>query len=268
MIDLPDFDVDEFIERACEFIKEKVETSNSDGVVIGLSGGIDSTVVACLAVRALGANNVKGFILPSASTSDEDLFDAELVKTELDIECEFIYIDDFIDNFLTVCSNEKLPDENKELAVMNVKPRIRMTTLYYYAAIYNSLVIGTGNKTEIQLGYFTKYGDGGVDLLPIGDLYKQDVQCVAKKLKVPDSIINKAPSAGLKPNQTDESEIGLTYPIIDRILYLHLEKNHSCNEVSDLLEIPQNDVKRIIKMFKNSEHKRSTAPILSKKQDI
>jgi len=159
MIDLPDFDADVFIEKACRFIQEKVETSNSNGVVIGLSGGIDSTVVAGLAVKALGANNVKGFVLPSTSTSDEDLFDAELVKTGLDIECDFISIDDFVENFLSSCSNEKLPDEYKEIALMNVKPRMRMTILYYYAAIYNSLVIGTGNKTEIQLGYFTKYGD-------------------------------------------------------------------------------------------------------------
>lgn len=265
MIDLPDFDADAFIEKACQFIQEKVETSNSNGVVIGLSGGIDSTVVACLAVKALGANNVKGFILPSTSTSDEDLFDAELIKTELDIECEFISIEDFVDNFLSICSDEKLPDEYKELALMNVKPRIRMTILYYYAAIYNSLVIGTGNKTEIQLGYFTKYGDGGVDLLPIGDLYKQDVQSVARKLNVPESIIDKAPTAGLKPNQTDESEIGLSYPIIDRILYLYLEKNLSNDEISDLLDISLNDVERIIKMVKNSKHKRLTAPILDKK---
>ncbi|MBE6487908.1 MAG: NAD+ synthase [Methanosphaera stadtmanae] len=265
MIDLPDFDADVFIEKACRFIQEKVETSNSNGVVIGLSGGIDSTVVAGLAVKALGANNVKGFVLPSTSTSDEDLFDAELVKTGLDIECDFISIDDFVENFLSSCSNEKLPDEYKEIALMNVKPRMRMTILYYYAAIYNSLVIGTGNKTEIQLGYFTKYGDGGVDLLPIGDLYKQEVKSVARKLNVPESIINKAPTAGLKPNQTDESEIGLSYPIIDRILYLYLEENKSTDEISNLLDIQQNKVERIIKMIKNSQHKRSTAPILNKK---
>jgi len=265
MIDLPDFDADVFIEKACRFIQEKVETSNSNGVVIGLSGGIDSTVVAGLAVKALGANNVKGFVLPSTSTSDEDLFDAELVKTGLDIECGFISIDDFVENFLSSCSNEKLPDEYKEIALMNVKPRMRMTILYYYAAIYNSLVIGTGNKTEIQLGYFTKYGDGGVDLLPIGDLYKQEVKSVARKLNVPESIINKAPTAGLKPNQTDESEIGLSYPIIDRILYLYLEENKSTDEISNLLDIQQNKVEHIIKMVKNSQHKRSTAPILNKK---
>jgi len=265
MIDLPDFDADVFIEKACRFIQEKVETSNSNGVVIGLSGGIDSTVVAGLAVKALGANNVKGFVLPSTSTSDEDLFDAELVKTGLDIECDFISIDDFVENFLSSCSNEKLPDEYKEIALMNVKPRMRMTILYYYAAIYNSLVIGTGNKTEIQLGYFTKYGDGGVDLLPIGDLYKQEVKSVARKLNVPESIINKAPTAGLKPNQTDESEIGLSYPIIDRILYLYLEENKSTDEISNLLDIQQNKVEHIIKMVKNSQHKRSTAPILNKK---
>ncbi|MGN1321229.1 NAD+ synthase [uncultured Methanosphaera sp.] len=264
MIDLPDFDAKEFIMRACTFIKNKVEESNSDGVVVGLSGGIDSTVVAALAVKALGSSHVRGYILPSLTTSDQDLFDAKLIKEGLDIETEYISIADVYDQFLKTCENDDLPQKNKSLASANLKPRIRMTLLYYYASIYNSLVIGTGNKTELQIGYFTKYGDGGVDLLPIGDLYKEDVRKVAIELGVPDSIINKAPTAGLWPGQTDESELGMTYPILDRVLYLYLEKNYDLDYIADILEIPSSEVERIVNMVHNAEHKRQMAPICNK----
>lgn len=266
MISLPDFDAKEYIERACQFIRDIVEESNSDGVVLGLSGGIDSAVVACLAVKALGNHKVKGFILPSCTTSDQDIYDADLMKKELDIEVELISISDFHDSFIKRFELKDLPPENKVLASMNVKPRLRMTILYYYASIYNSLVIGTGNKTELNIGYFTKYGDGGVDLLPIGDLYKEDVRKVARELDIPKYIIEKAPTAGLKTNQTDEDEIGMTYPILDRILYLYLDEKYDSKKISETLDVPLNEVERIIKMQRNTEHKRLPAPILKKFQ--
>ncbi|MDO5825414.1 MAG: NAD(+) synthetase [Methanosphaera sp. rholeuAM130] len=264
MIDLPDFDADNFIEEACAFIKQKVEESNSKGVVLGLSGGIDSTVVACLAVRALGSHNVKAFVLPSSTTSDEDLYDANLIKTMLDIQVEYILLDDIYEEFLSLCDMDYLPNDNIDLARMNVKPRLRMTFLYYFASIYNSLVIGTGNKTEYYVGYFTKYGDGGVDFSPIADLYKQDVRMLAKKLGVPSSIIEKAPSAGLTSNQTDESELGLSYYYVDRIVYLYVEKCFDAEKISGELELSLNDVEHIIKLIDSSQHKRLTAPILKK----
>lgn len=268
MIDLPDFNENEFIKRACDFIKEKVNNSNSKGVVIGLSGGIDSTVVACLAVKALGSSNVRGFILPSLTTSDQDLFDAKLIKDELGIEANYISIGDIHDQFLKSCKLDGLPQKNISLASGNLKPRIRMSILYYFATIYNSLVIGTGNKTELEIGYFTKYGDGGVDLLPIGDLYKEDVKKIAIALGVPDSIIKKAPTAGLWLGQTDENEIGMTYPILDRVLYLYLEEGYEIEYIADVLEIPSSEVERIINMVNNSEHKRSAIPLLSKYEYI
>ncbi len=264
MINLPNFDEREFIERACEFIKAKVNESNTDGVVLGLSGGIDSAVVACLAVRALGPDKVRGYRLPTATTSDQDLFDARLLKDELDIESSYISIGDIHEQFIKTCNAEEIPTKNEDIASANLKPRIRMSILYYFASIYNSLVIGTGNKTELSIGYFTKYGDGGSDLLPIGDLYKEDVKKVAIALGVPDSIINKAPTAGLWPGQTDEDELGITYPILDRILYLYLEENENMDDIADKLEISISEVERIINMVINSEHKRQPAPIISK----
>ncbi|MBO7718867.1 MAG: NAD+ synthase [Methanosphaera sp.] len=264
MIDLPEFDADVFIEEACGFIKQKVDESNSNGVVLGLSGGIDSTVVACLAVKALGSHNVKAFVLPSSTTSDQDLFDADLIKTMLDIQVEYILLDDIFEQFLSLCDIDYLPTDNRKLAEMNVKPRLRMTLLYYFAAIYRCLVIGTGNKTEYYVGYFTKYGDGGVDLSPIADLYKQEVCLVAEKLGVPSTIIDKAPTAGLASDQTDESELGLSYYYVDRIVYLYVERNMDAVKISEELDLSLNDVERIVKLIDNSQHKRLTAPILKK----
>ncbi|MCD7781538.1 MAG: NAD+ synthase [Methanosphaera sp.] len=268
MINLPDFDQREFIQRACEFIKDEVEKSNTDGVVVGLSGGIDSTVVAYLAVKALGSDNVKGYIMPSLTTSDEDIYDAQLIQDLIDIETTYISIGDLYEDFVNTCKSDNSPENKQSLASANIKPRLRMSILYYYATLNNYLVIGTGNKTELLVGYFTKYGDGGVDLLPIGDLYKEEVQLVAQALGVPDSIINKAPTAGLWPGQTDESELGMTYPVLDRLLYLYNDQKEDVDLIADALEVPVSEVERIIKLVENSSHKRDPIPILPISEDV
>ncbi|PAV07304.1 NAD+ synthase [Methanosphaera cuniculi] len=270
MIQLPNFDEREFIERACSMIQKKVSESKTEGVVLGLSGGIDSAVVACLAVRALGAENVIAYRLPSKTTSDEDLFDAKLLKDELDIRSPYIGIDEIHDIILKTCdaSDDNATCENDDISVANLKPRIRMAILYYFASKHNYLVLGTGNRTELEIGYFTKFGDGGSDLLPIGDLFKEDVKKVAITLGVPETIINKVPTAGLWPDQTDEKELGLTYHKIDRILYLYLDEGNNPEDIADLLEIPLSDVKRIIQLHKNSEHKRKKIPIVKKSQAL
>lgn len=264
MMDLPNFDADIFIENVCEFIKETVQNANSTGVVLGLSGGIDSAVVAYLAVKALGASNVRGYILPTKTTSKQDLEDAKLVQEKLSIEGKTICIDELHESILKQMYEEKQPENNFSLASSNIKPRLRMTILYYFATIYNSLVIGTGNKTELNVGYFTKHGDGGVDLLPIGDLYKEEVIKVAKALDVPEQIIEKPPTAGLLPDQTDEKELGMTYHTLDRLLYLYLDENNSPEEISEKLGLDIPEVERIIRLNKHSQHKRNTAPIFSK----
>ncbi len=264
MINLPDFDAKIFIDKACKFIKDNVENANCNGVVLGLSGGIDSAVVAYLAVKSLGKSNVRAFILPSKTTSKQDLDDALLVKEKLGIYGDIISIEDFHVNFLNSCNNESIPQANATLASANIKPRIRMSILYYYAAIYNSLVLGTGNKTELSVGYFTKYGDGGVDLLPIGNLYKEEVVKVAKELEVPQSIIEKPPTAGLLPEQTDEKELGMTYHVLDRLLYLYIDEKNDAQTISNKLQIEISEVERVIKLYENSEHKRNTPPILQK----
>jgi len=181
--------------------------------VVGLSGGIDSALVAKLAEMALGKDNVMALLMPNKGTSsDHSLQDAIAFAEELGIKYRVISIHDYVDRY------QKLPWEENVVTAMNIQARIRMTILYHYANSHNALVLGTGNKTEETLGYFTKYGDGGVDVLPIGGLYKTEVWKIAKELKLPKAIIEKTPSAELKPGQSDEGEIGMSYAEIDKIL--------------------------------------------------
>jgi NAD+ synthase len=142
----------------------------------------------------------------------------------------------------------KIFPKARKLVQANLKPRLRMITLYYFANKLNYLVCGTGNKTELSVGYFTKYGDGGVDLLPIGDLLKRQVRQLARELKVPEYIITKAPTAGLWPGQTDEGEMGITYPELDDILERIEKKRRQV--------IAKKKLEKVKKMIKCSEHKR------------
>ena len=181
--------------------------------VLGLSGGVDSALTAKLAVMALGHKNVTALLMPHHDISRADsLSDAITWAKTLGIEYRIVSIRDYANSY------KKFPWEESEEAAMNIQARIRMTILYHYANSYRALVLGTGNKTEITLGYFTKYGDGGADVLPIGGLYKTDVWQMAKKLELPEAIIQKTPSAELKAGHTDEAEIGVSYAEIDSIL--------------------------------------------------
>ncbi len=204
---------DKVVERIEEFIRRKVDEANAEGVVVAVSGGVDSATVAFLCKRALGSERVFGLILPeSGVTSQQDVEDAIEVAKMLGIEYKIIDIADIVKSFL-----EKV-GEGDRMAVANLKPRIRMTINYYHANSMNRLVAGTGNKSELMVGYFTKYGDGGVDFLPIGDLYKTEVFELARYLGVPEKIITKKPSAGLWVGQTDEDEMGISYAELDEIL--------------------------------------------------
>lgn len=234
-----DKDMNVLKKRIAEWIKKKVEDAGAKGAVVGLSGGIDSSVVAALANLALG-DKVLGVIMPCHS-KEEDMNHAHIVSKKFGIKTEVVYLGGIFDSLV-----EKLPEGNR-LALANIKPRLRMTMLYYYANLHNFIVLGTGNKTEELLGYFTKYGDGGVDILPIGDLYKHEVRKLAKELSIPDEIIEKPPSAGLWPGQTDEDEIGMSYDEMDDILYA-IEKN-------DTGGLDKEKVEKIKMIMKVSEHK-------------
>lgn len=233
------------------WIKEYVASAGAKGLVLGLSGGIDSSVIATLSVNAIGKENVLGLGLPCESIS-QDLEDARAIAKHLGIT--------FIISDLTSVYKELLkvlPPQIKsnKIALANIKPRLRMTMLYYMGqSLGNYLVAGTGNRSEIAIGYFTKYGDGGVDFEPIGALYKSEVREMARVLGIPNKIINKPPSAGLWEGQTDEDEIGLTYDLLDEILY-------RIDHYLGFEDLNEKDVKKVINMMKSAEHKTKMPPM-------
>ena len=218
-------------------------------VVLGLSGGLDSSVVAYLAVEALGADKVHGLIMPSPTNTDEDLMLAGLITKNLQLTAYSLQLDSIIKSYA-----ETLKNNLSKQALGNLKARIRMTLLYAKANEINGLVLGTGNKTEIMTGYFTKHGDGGVDLLPIGDLYKTKERKLAKYIGIPQEIIDRPPTAGLWEGQTDEAEMGITYNMLDKIL-MAIENNES------LADFNNDDVTLVKNLIKNSEHKRLLPPV-------
>lgn len=232
-----------------EWIKNYVKSADAKGVVLGLSGGIDSSVTASLSVNALGKENVLGLGLPCHSIP-EDLEDAKLIAKSLGITFKILDLTSTYDEMISVF-NTKI--KSNDLSLANLKPRLRMATVYFVGQSKGYLAVGTGNRTELAIGYFTKYGDGGVDFEPIGALYKCEVREVAKVLQIPEKIIIRPPSAGLWKGQTDEGEIGMTYDLLDDILY---RLDHRL----DLNDLNVEDVEEVLKMMKSAEHKNKMPP--------
>ena len=228
------------------WIRQNVSKARAKGVVLGLSGGVDSCVVAALAKEALGKNRVLALLLPIHSQK-QDLIDARQAAKKLRVNTKRVELSKVYDNLLKI-----LPRAGKT-ALANLKPRLRMLVLYYYANKLNYLVCGTGNRSELMVGYFTKYGDGGVDILPIGGLLKRQVRSLAKELGVPEKIIEKPPSAGLWPGQTDEGEMGLFYSELDSILGLSRGNKRHIHS--------RQKVAKVKKMIAASAHKREVPKV-------
>lgn len=239
------------------FISNYVGEAGADGAVIGLSGGIDSTVVAHLTVKALSSKKVLGLILPDSTvTPKADIEDAQDTAKRLGIKSQLIDITSIHNAFMKHLTAGKIPEGN-------LRARIRMCFLYYHANLDNRLVIGTGDRSEILIGYFTKYGDGGVDTLPIGGLYKTQVKMLAKHLDIPNKIIEKQSSPRLWSGHTAKDELGLPYETIDPILHLLFDLNIPPEEAANLLGNTES-VGRILEMNSRSQHKRimpNTCPI-------
>ncbi|RMF04962.1 NAD+ synthase [Candidatus Woesearchaeota archaeon] len=221
--------------------------------VVGVSGGVDSALTLKILVDALGRKNVLALVMPERGlTKKENTRDATEWCNELGVRHHLIYINRFIRPFIS----HKWKSHKK--ALMNAKSRMRMALLYYFANTNNALVAGTSNKTEIMLGYFTKYGDGGVDLEVIGSLYKTEVYDVARMKGIPESILSKKPSAELTFKQTDERELGISYEEADAILK-EFEKKKNWTKV-------RHKKKKIVqKLFEQNAHKRSMPPVMKRK---
>ncbi len=253
-----EIDCEKVSSKVEKFIQKIVKNSHTKGIVVGLSGGIDSAVVAALAVRAIGKEKVLALLLPNKELHQSFEDDARILANQLGIDAKKIPIADFVDTF-TKNVDESVAEN--QLAVGNAMARFRMILLYAYANHLNYLVVGTSNKTELMVGYFTKYGDGGVDFEPCGDLYKTHIRALARYLNIPKAIIEKLPTAGLWKGQTDEGEIGITYDILDLIL-LGLEKGYTKDQICSELKIEPTLVEKVEKMIAYSEHKRKMPPTL------
>jgi NAD+ synthase len=232
------------------WMKNRVATSGTNGIVVGLSGGIDSAVVIGLAAMAI-PGHVVGVMMPCHSDPLDEAhgrltaehFGVPAIRVDLASTYDRL-VHDLRDSIGTL----ETPADIGRLALANVKPRLRMTSLYFVANTLNYLVAGTGNRSEIAIGYYTKYGDGGVDILPLGRLLKSEVRAIARELGVPAPIIDKPPSAGLWSGQTDEGEMGFTYEDLE-------------NHLTGAGPVPPEVARRIDQLARASEHKRALPPM-------
>jgi NAD+ synthase len=244
-------------ERIVDFIGDIVESAGAEGAVIGLSGGIDSTTTAHLAVEALGADAVHGLLLPSSVNPDADETDAERVAEDLDIEHDIVEIDPIVDAFVDAAPEHAADDRT---ALGNVRVRTRAVLNYFLANAEDRIVLGTGNRSEAATGYFTKYGDQAVDCNPIGNLYKCQVRQLARDLGVPEDLVTRTPTAAMWEGQTDEEEMGLGYDELDAILALHVHGPLSRDATVRTLDLPESAVDRVVELHETSAHKRAMPP--------
>jgi len=231
-------------------IRHYFTKNNVKKAVVGLSGGIDSSLSAKLVADAIGKENVHGLIMPRKwLSSQENINDARELCKWIGMNCSIVYVNKFLEGF------SEADWKQSKIAEMNAASRIRAIILYNYANTHNALVIGTSNKTEILLGYFTKYGDGAVDIEVIGELFKTDERGLAKFLGIPENIINKTPTAELYHGQTDEEELGASYGELDKILKLRV-KGKNVKEIIDK-GFDRKIVENVIGRIKSNEHKRN-----------
>jgi len=239
------------------FIVHSVRESGREGVILGLSGGIDSALVAKLCADAMGPGRVLALALPDGK-GGRDLKDARKFANAIGIEFRIVNIGPIA----SAMEKRLKASEADAVARGNLRARARMTVLYYGANTENRVVMGTGNKSEILTGYATKFGDAGADFLPIGDLYKTQVREMAAHLGLPNEIVDKTPTAGLWPGQTDEGELGITYDELDRVL-LGIELQMEPEAIAEKAGVPLDRVRHVETLVASSVHKRKM-PLIPK----
>lgn len=238
-----------------DFIKGNIERATAKGVVVGLSGGVDSSLAVALCVRALGKDRVIGVLMPTTFTPQEDIDDAKKLAKQLGIKTKHVNIQEIGETFSKILKiNKSSPKYRIPLA--NIWARTRMIILYFYANINNCMVAGTGDRSEALIGYFTKYGDGGVDFRPISHLYKTQVRALAEYLGVPKRIAYKPSSPQLYPGHKAQDEIPLTYEILDSVLVGLFDQELSPRQVSEFTGVSLVVIHEIISRHLRSEHKR------------
>jgi len=256
--DLLRIDFSEVVEEIASFVKSIV---GGRGAIIGLSGGVDSSVVAALLVRTLGSNKVLGLIMPTDFTPKRDVEDAERLAEKLGIPVKKIPISRIVESYARSLGVDKDSSEYK-MPFANLRARIRMSLLYFHANKLGYLVAGTGDKSESLIGYFTKYGDGGVDFLPIAHLYKTQVRALAEYLGLPREIAYKPSSPQLYPGHRAVDELPVDYDRLDPLLYYIFDLGLSCEEAAERSGLSLDIAYEVCRRFYASEHKRKMPPSL------
>jgi len=243
-------------ERIVAFIADLVDDAGATGAVLGISGGVDSTLTAHLAVEALGEDGLHGLVMPSAVNDPEVMSDAERVAEDLGIEYDVVEIQPIADAVF-----DALPGPATDrMARGNVFVRTRAVCNYLVANAEDRIVLGTGNRAEALTGYYTKYGDQAVDCNPIGNLYKQQVRQLAAHVGVPRDLVMQEPTAGMWEGQTDADELGLDYDTVDSILAAHVDGGLSRSATVRELGVPEPAVDHVVTLHERSAHKRAMPP--------
>ena len=250
---LLEIDFSETQKRICRFIKEYVENAGAKGIVLGLSGGVDSGTIAALSSLAIGGENVLGLMMPEKETfNQKDIDDAKVVAEQFHLQTQLC---DMSDAFNGIYNAIPVFDQSDRLCKGNIKARTRMIYLYYYANKQSRIVCGSSDKSETMMGYFTKWGDAAADVAPIMDLYKTQVRKLAIHLGIPKEIALKPSTPALWPNQLAESELGLKYETLDLIL-CGLERFMKPEEVADTMGLERAIVDKVQSRWLATEHKR------------
>jgi len=257
--DLLIFDAQKVLEETLRFIRKVVEEANASGVVVGLSGGVDSSLTAALCTRALGRERVLGILMPTSFTPKEDVEDAYKLAEMLGIRTRRVDIDGICEAFLKAMGFSRESLEMK-MPLANLRARIRMVILYFHANAYNMLVAGTGDLSESLIGFFTKYGDGAADFLPIAHLYKTQVRKLAEYLGIPKRIAFKPSSPQLYPGHKLLDEVPIDYDELDLVLVRLFERGLPPEEVSEETKVPLEIVLDIKSRYEKTRHKRELPP--------